>query len=230
MDYIEMARMMADRYGVDPDVFVRQIMQESRFDPEAVSPKGAVGIAQIMPDTARAPGYSVVPIADRSDPEESLRFAAEYMRALLNKYNGDYALALAAYNAGPGKVDKYNGVPPIKETQDYVAKILGAPAGEEFSLGMPAGSQGSAMYPTGITPYSDLEESQMARDPAAQRSLLESFLSGQRSSADQQGLMSFVSAARQRPRAMDSQPMAESLRFAIPEARGVETVLERRRN
>jgi hypothetical protein len=129
MDYIGMAEMMADRYGVDRNIFVRLIMKESNFNPDAVSEKGAVGLAQIMPKAAKNPGYGVKPIADRTDPETSLEYAAQYMRAMLDKFGNDYSLALAAYNAGPGKVQKYGGIPPFKETRDYVAKIMGGTGG-----------------------------------------------------------------------------------------------------
>jgi hypothetical protein len=129
MDYIGMAEMMADRYGVDRNIFVRLIMKESNFNPDAVSEKGAVGLAQIMPKAAKDPGYGVKPIADRTDPETSLEYAAQYMRAMLDKFGNDYSLALAAYNAGPGKVQKYGGIPPFKETRDYVAKIMGGTGG-----------------------------------------------------------------------------------------------------
>jgi hypothetical protein len=91
--------------------------------------KGAVGIAQIMPKVAKKPGYGVKPIADRTDPETSLEYAAQYMRAMLDKFGNDYSLALAAYNAGPGNVQKYGGIPPFKETRDYVAKIMGGTGG-----------------------------------------------------------------------------------------------------
>lgn len=144
MDYAELAAQYAQQYGLDPELFVRQMVQESGLNPDAVSPKGASGIAQIMPDTARDPGFGVRPIEDTTDPEESLRFGAEYMRALLDKYGGDYGLALAAYNAGPKTVDDAGGIPPIRETQNYVASILGgkmqasAPGG--FSTGAPQAS------------------------------------------------------------------------------------------
>jgi len=119
------------------------MVQESGLNPDAVSPRGAVGIAQIMPDTARDPGYGITPVSDRNDPEESLRFGAQYMRAMLDKYGGDYGLALAAYNAGPGSVDKAGGIPAFEETQNYVRTILGgsgAPSGTGMSMGSPAGT------------------------------------------------------------------------------------------
>jgi len=121
-----LARQMAERYGLDPDIFVQQIQTESDFNPAARNRRtGATGLGQVMSATAQDPGYGVTPLRDRLDPVENLRFSAEYMSALLGKYGGDYRLALAAYNAGPGRVDEAGGVPGIAETQNYVARILG---------------------------------------------------------------------------------------------------------
>ncbi len=113
------ARAVAQQYGVDPDIFVRQINQESGFQTGRRSKAGAAGIAQFMPDTARAYGVNV------DDPYSSLDGAARHMRDLLQQFHGDYRLALAAYNAGAGNVTKYGGVPPFQETQKYVRAILG---------------------------------------------------------------------------------------------------------
>ena len=119
------ARQMAERYGVEPDIFVRLIQQESGFNPTAVNPDtGATGLAQIMGPTAQDPGFGVAPIRDRLDPVESLRFGAEYLSAMLRRYDGDYPRALAAYNAGFGKVDEAGGIPNFRETQNYVANIM----------------------------------------------------------------------------------------------------------
>lgn len=161
MDYMGMAAMYARQYGLDPELFVRQIAQESRFNPDAVSPKGAVGIAQIMPDTARDPGYGVTPIEDRTDPEESLRFSAELMRALLDEYNGDYGLALAAYNAGPGRVNEAGGIPNIPETQNYVSSILGSggiPSDAGLSMGYPDGTLPSDALSMGVPFDQELQD------------------------------------------------------------------------
>jgi hypothetical protein len=114
------ARQMAAKYGVDPDVFVAQIQQESGFSPTAQSPAGATGVAQFMPGTAQGMGI------DPSDPYQSLDAAARMDAENLKKYGGDWSRTLAAYNAGPGNVDKYGGVPPFAETQSYVSNILGA--------------------------------------------------------------------------------------------------------
>ena len=119
----------AARVGTPEDVFRRLIAQESNFNPSAVSNKGASGIGQVMPETARDPGYGVRPLAaeDLMNPVENLRFSADYLGAMLNKFDGNMPLALAAYNAGPGAVMEYGGIPPFEETQNYVEKILGSP-------------------------------------------------------------------------------------------------------
>jgi hypothetical protein len=137
-----LAAQMAERYGLDPEVFVRQIQQESSFNPQARNRRtGATGLGQVMAATAQDPGFGVTPLRDRLDPVENLRFSAEYMAAMLNKYDGDYRLALAAYNAGPGRVDRAGGIPGIEETQNYVAKILGGqlrPEPRPDDLGVPS--------------------------------------------------------------------------------------------
>jgi hypothetical protein len=106
------------------------VQQESGGDPMALSPVGAGGLTQIMPDTARDPGYGVQPLQgwDGIDPrtapeEEQMRFGRDYLEAMKRVNGGDEALALAAYNAGQGKVEKYGGIPPYEETQNYVEKI-----------------------------------------------------------------------------------------------------------
>ncbi len=93
---------------------------ESTFDPHAESEKGAKGIMQLMPDTADRFG-----VTNPEDPEQAIDGAGQYMRFLLDHYHGNLKLAVAAYNAGEGNVDKYNGIPPFKETQTYVTKVLG---------------------------------------------------------------------------------------------------------
>ena len=117
---IQYARQMARKYGIDPELFVRQIQMESGFNPRAKSKAGAVGIAQFMPSTAKGMGFTagVNPLLD-------LEMAAKLMVGHLRNNNGRYDLALAAYNAGQGNVNKYGGVPPFKETQNYVRNILG---------------------------------------------------------------------------------------------------------
>ncbi len=111
----------ARQNGVRADLVRAVIQVESAFNPRAVSPKGAMGLMQLMPGTARDLG-----VVDPFNPAENIRAGVTYLRQLLDKYNDDEQLALAAYNAGPGAVDKYgNKVPPYKETQSYVNKIAG---------------------------------------------------------------------------------------------------------
>jgi hypothetical protein len=118
-DYRAYAFQAAQRAGIaNPEIFVRQINAESGFRPDARSPAGALGIAQIMPGTAR--GWGVDPL----DPKASLDAAANAMAKYLRSYKGDWAKALAAYNAGVGAVAKYGGVPPYAETRNYIKKIL----------------------------------------------------------------------------------------------------------
>lgn len=116
-DLREVAHEAAVTAGIDPRIFVRQIQAESRFDPAARSGAGAIGIAQIVPQFH--------PDVDPTDPVASLRYAATLMAGHLANYGGDYAMALAAYNAGPTAVARYGGVPPFAETRNYVSKILG---------------------------------------------------------------------------------------------------------
>ena len=119
MSLQDYARAAAQRAGIDPNVFTAQIQQESGFNPNAKSPAGAQGIAQFMPATAA--GVNL----DPSDPYASLDAAAKMDAQNLSKYGGDYSKTLAAYNAGGGNVDKYGGVPPFAETQNYVKTIMG---------------------------------------------------------------------------------------------------------
>jgi soluble lytic murein transglycosylase-like protein len=96
------------------------IRQESGYDPYAVSHKGAKGLMQLMPATAKRFG-----VKDVFDPAENVQGGVKYLRQLLDRYDGDRRLALAAYNAGEGAVDRFGGVPPYRETQDYVDRIVG---------------------------------------------------------------------------------------------------------
>lgn len=116
---VDYARQVAQTYKLDPDLFVRQIQQESGFNPNARSKAGAMGIAQFMPGTAAQYGVNT------SDPYSSLDGAARHMRDLLTTFHGDYRKALAAYNAGAGAVLRAGGVPANPETQQYVRAIYG---------------------------------------------------------------------------------------------------------
>jgi soluble lytic murein transglycosylase-like protein len=114
---LELADAAADRYGL-PRALIRSVMAaESGFQVEALSPKGAIGLMQLMPGTALTLGV------DAYDPAQNVDAGARYLRDLLEKYQGGLRHALAAYNAGPGAVDKYNGVPPYRETIDYIVRI-----------------------------------------------------------------------------------------------------------
>ena len=103
---------------LSPELVEAVAWRESRLQAGAVSPKGAVGEMQLMPGTARALGV------DPFDSAQNLRGGAAYLKGLLSRYDGDMVRALAAYNAGPGAVDRYGGVPPFRETRDYVAAVL----------------------------------------------------------------------------------------------------------
>lgn len=110
----------AARYGLDPALLAGLIRQESGFDPNARSGAGAVGLTQLMPGTAAALG-----VADPTDPAQSIDGGARYLRQMLDRFGGDPIKALAAYNAGPGAVERSGGVPPYSETQTYVQRVLG---------------------------------------------------------------------------------------------------------
>lgn len=110
----------ADTYQVSKDLLKAMAKAESNFRADATSHCGAMGIMQLMPATAASLGVS-----DAYDPEQNIMGGAQYISRLLEKYNGNLAFAVAAYNAGSGNVDKYGGIPPFKETQGYVAKVLG---------------------------------------------------------------------------------------------------------
>lgn len=117
--YLDMARAAARRHNIPEDLFLRLVHQESRWNPQAVSHAGARGLAQLMPDTARLLGV------DPDDPAQNLEGGARYLRMMHDRF-GNWRLALAAYNAGPEAVTRHNGVPPFRETTEYVRIILGA--------------------------------------------------------------------------------------------------------
>ncbi|MDU8913025.1 lytic transglycosylase domain-containing protein [Aestuariicoccus sp. MJ-SS9] len=117
--YADMARSAARRHGVPENLFLRLVKQESNFKPRARSHKGAIGLAQLMPGTARILGV------DPHDPAENLEGGARYLAQQYREF-GSWRLALAAYNAGPQAVKKHRGVPPYRETRNYVKKIWGS--------------------------------------------------------------------------------------------------------
>ncbi len=118
--YAPLIEQAAARYGLDPSVLYGLIQQESGFNPSARSGAGALGLTQLMPSTAASLG-----VAEPLDPAQSIEGGARYLSGLLHQFAGNTADALAAYNAGPGAVQQYGGVPPYPETQQYVTNVLG---------------------------------------------------------------------------------------------------------
>ena len=115
------ASQMAERYGVDPEVFNRLITRESSWNPNAKGAAGEIGYTQIMAETGMTPGFGVTPIKDRNDPIDNLRFGAEYLGALIEEFDGDYIKALMAYNGGAGNVDKGKA---SNAAQKYAAEVM----------------------------------------------------------------------------------------------------------
>ena len=122
----------AARHGLDPALLRGLIRQESGFDPNARSSAGAMGLCQLMPATAAGLG-----VTNPSDPVQNIEGGAKYLKQQLDRFGGDVAKALAAYNAGPGAVQRYGGVPPYPETQNYVQRVT-AYANEYRSQGAAA--------------------------------------------------------------------------------------------
>lgn len=118
-EYLQMARDAARKYDIPEDLFLRLVQQESGWKVNAESKAGALGLAQLMPDTARRLGV------DPMDPRQNLEGGARYLKRQYDRF-GSWRLALAAYNAGPEAVVKYDGIPPYRETQGYVKAILGS--------------------------------------------------------------------------------------------------------
>ena len=136
----------ATKYGIDPALLKGLIRQESNFNPSARSGAGAQGLTQLMPGTASSLG-----VTDATDPAQAIDGGAKYLKQQLDRFGGDVSKALAAYNAGPGAVAKFGGVPPYAETQNYVQKVLGYAA--EYGAAAPAAAATSAV-PVATTPVS----------------------------------------------------------------------------
>lgn len=124
-EYDALIRQIALNEGMDPELIRGIVHVESRFNPRARSPKGAMGLMQLMPQTA-----SLMGVVDPWDPHENLTAGVRYFSSLMKRYGGDVTKALAAYNAGPSAVDSYNGIPPYQETREYVKNVLAIFNGE----------------------------------------------------------------------------------------------------
>jgi soluble lytic murein transglycosylase-like protein len=109
----------ASRYRVEPEIVKAIIMAESNYNPRAISHKGAMGLMQLMPTTAEELG-----VEDSFDPHHNIHGGVKYFRQLLNEFDGDVELALAAYNAGIARVREYDGIPPFRATKIYIRKVL----------------------------------------------------------------------------------------------------------
>ncbi|SEQ51639.1 Transglycosylase SLT domain-containing protein [Ectothiorhodospira magna] len=119
MTYMPVIRHHANHHGVDEAMIKAIIMVESCFDPQAVSRVGAEGLMQLMPGTARELG-----VENAFDPAENIRGGVTYFARMLERFDHDLTLALAAYNAGPGAVERHGGVPPFRETQQYISRVM----------------------------------------------------------------------------------------------------------
>ena len=150
------AAKQAERFGIDPELYVRLIERESGFDPNAKGAAGEIGLAQIMPDTALKPGYGTDPILDRSDPIENLRFGAQHLANLIQHYDGDVTLALQAYNGGGGNVARGT---VSDDARQYASELLN---GKEV--------KGSPMRPesrpSGLVPQAEDKSGAAAIDKA----------------------------------------------------------------
>ena len=116
----ELIETFSEKYNIDSDFIKAIIKQESGFNAKATSKKGAMGLMQLMPKTAESLG-----VVDAYNPSQNIEGGVKYLKSLLDKYDNNKEMALAAYNAGPGAVKKYGGIPPYKETQNYVKAIMG---------------------------------------------------------------------------------------------------------
>ncbi len=118
-EFEQLIMTCSEKYGVNPSLVKAVIHAESGYNPNAVSSKGAGGLMQLMPETARS-----LKVADRYNPKDNVEGGVKYLRFLLDTFRGDVSLAVAAYNAGLNKVAKYGGIPPYNETRTYVNRVL----------------------------------------------------------------------------------------------------------
>jgi len=118
-DISKIIQLTANKYGVDEKLVLSVAKVESNFAPDVVSSAGAVGVMQLMPETAAGLG-----VLNSKDPRQNIDGGVRYLKQLMTTFDGDVAKVAAAYNAGPQAVKKYNGTPPYPETQDYVAKVM----------------------------------------------------------------------------------------------------------
>jgi soluble lytic murein transglycosylase len=109
----------SEKYGLEAPLIKAVIKAESDFDPNAISHKGARGLMQIMPKN-----FSLLNVENPFDPHQSIHAGARYLREMMDRYQGKLSLSLAAYNAGPGAVDRYGGIPPYQETEEYIDRVM----------------------------------------------------------------------------------------------------------
>ncbi|MDF2841068.1 MAG: yjbJ [Clostridia bacterium] len=126
-NFDEIIELNAKKYNISSSIIKSVIKAESNFNPTVVSSAGAMGLMQLMPATAKSLG-----VDDAFDPVQNIEGGVKFLKDMLQKFGGNLELALAAYNAGPGNVVKYGGIPPFKETQNYVKKIMGFLSNKTF--------------------------------------------------------------------------------------------------